>query len=152
MTQICFVLFWASLHLINSCVFSDRKTIWFVKTIPFATGHINLSPQMDINLIFNSRAICKFNGVHVNKSNRYALHFIHHKPFSRWKTATGERERHQHWKDKLDLLLLMNMIVCWASTFSFICSNFHFDLLKSYCSSVCCINAVMSSYVTSYSL
>ncbi len=36
---------WAYLHLVTSCVFSDRISIWFVKTFPFTLGHINVSSQ-----------------------------------------------------------------------------------------------------------
>ncbi len=36
---------WACLHLVISCVFSDRISIRFVKTFPFTLGHINVSSQ-----------------------------------------------------------------------------------------------------------
>ncbi len=53
-----------------------------LKTFPFTLGHINLH-KMAINPIFNSRAVYKFNEVHVNEIN-YQL-------ISRSKTAIGER-------------------------------------------------------------
>ena len=33
---------WGCLHLATSCVFSDRIAIWYIKTIPFTPGHINV--------------------------------------------------------------------------------------------------------------
>ncbi len=48
----------ACLHLVTSCVFPDWISILFVKIFPFTLGHINSS--LDINMFFNSCAICKF--------------------------------------------------------------------------------------------
>ncbi len=53
---------WVCLHLVISCIFSDLISIWFVKTFPFTLGHINLH-KMDINPIFNSRAIFQYDCV-----------------------------------------------------------------------------------------
>ncbi len=64
---------WACLHLVISCVFADRISIWFDKTFPFTLGHINLH-KMDINPIFNSRAIFQFNEVQVNEIKRAAFY------------------------------------------------------------------------------
>ncbi len=41
-------------------------------------------------LHFNFFHLCKCNGVHVNESNRYALHFINYQLISISETATGE--------------------------------------------------------------
>ncbi len=49
-----------------------------------------MSSQNGYNPFFNSHAICKFNGVHVNESNRYAVHFIRYQLISISETATGE--------------------------------------------------------------
>ncbi len=43
------------------------------KMFPFTLGHINLH-KMDINPIFNSRAIFKFNEVHVNEIKSAAFY------------------------------------------------------------------------------
>ncbi len=42
------------------------------------------------HLHFNFFHLCKCNGVHVNESNRYALHFINYQLISISETATGE--------------------------------------------------------------
>ncbi len=44
--------------------------------------------KMDINPLFNSRAICK--SIHVNECNRYALHFLNYQLISISETATEE--------------------------------------------------------------
>ncbi len=57
--------------LVTLCIFSDQTIIWFVKTVPFTLGLINVS--------------C------IIKSNSHALHFIYHQLISGSKTATAER-------------------------------------------------------------
>ncbi len=64
---------WVCLHLVVSCVFSDLISIWFVEMFPFTLGHINLH-KTDINPIFNSRAVYKFNEVHVNEIKSAAFY------------------------------------------------------------------------------
>ncbi len=86
------------------------SNIWFVKTFPFTLGHINVSPQNGFKSDLQFRTICKFNGVHVKERNRYAL------PISCFQIKDCNRRAwHQHWKDKLVLLLLRKMFVYWAS-------------------------------------
>ncbi len=46
--------------------------------------------KMDINPLFKFCDICKFNRVHVNENNRYAMHFIHYQLISISETTTGE--------------------------------------------------------------
>ncbi len=55
----------AYLHLVTSYVFSDRISD-LLKC--FTLGHMCLC-KTDINSVFNSRAIYKFNRVHINESN-----------------------------------------------------------------------------------
>ncbi len=74
------------------------------------------------HLHFNFFHLYKCNGVHVNESNRYALHFIHYQLIS-----ISDHDR----KDRLVSLLLMKMLVCWL-TFSFIRSSLCVGLLKRY--------------------
>ncbi len=66
---------WACLHQVTSCLFSDPISIWLLKRF---------------RLHFNFFHLCKFNGVHVNEGNRYALHFINYQLISISETATGE--------------------------------------------------------------
>jgi len=40
------------LHLVTSCVFADQLAIWFVKTVAFTLGHINVSPQNEYKCFF----------------------------------------------------------------------------------------------------
>ncbi len=107
--------------------------------------------KTDINLFFNFSAICKFNRVHVNESNRYALHFINYQLISISETTTGESAA-SHWKDRLVSLLLMKMIVCWASAtyFQFHSRKFACRLAEeilSYSSAVMLV-ALALSYLT----
>ncbi len=44
--------FWVCLHRVTSCAFSDRISIWFVKTFPFTLGHINVSLQNGYKSVF----------------------------------------------------------------------------------------------------
>ncbi len=46
--------------------------------------------KMDIRPFFNSHVIYKFNGVHINESNRYVLHFIRDQIISISETAKRE--------------------------------------------------------------
>ncbi len=60
-----------------------------------------------------SHSVCKFNRVHVNESNTGAAFYTLSATFNI--RDRNRRVRHQHWKDRLVSLLLMKIIVCWAS-------------------------------------
>ncbi len=66
-------ILWAYLHLVTSCIFSDRISIWFVKTFPFTLGHKMCLRKMDIISVFNS---CTTWVGSRQRKHRYVLHFM----------------------------------------------------------------------------
>ncbi len=87
----CFILFGFGQEFSFRCIPSRRKA--------------------DVNPFFDSRAIFKFNGVHIKeiKDKRCILLTISSFQDQR---PQYESVQHQHWKDMFVLLLLMKMIVC----------------------------------------
>ncbi len=102
--------------------------------------------KTDINPFFKSRAICKFNEVHVNKSNKGA-------PFYSSSANFNIRDRDiSTGKDRSVPLLLIRMIVCWASVTYFQFHSRQFvrrlaEEILSYSSAVMLV-ALALSYLT----
>ncbi len=138
----------ACLHLVTSCIFSDRISIWFVKMFPFTLGHINVSLTKTDVYPFKSCAICTFNRVLINESKTDAAFYSLSAHFNI--RPQQERARHQPVKDRLVSLLWIRMIVCWASVTLFHSRQFACRLAEetpSYSSSVTLV-ALARSYLT----
>ncbi len=99
---------------------------------------------MDINPIFNSRAVYKFNEVHVNESK--ALHLINYQLISRSKTAIVRARGIS--TGKISLSYTVNEDECvdlLRLSFSFIRGSLRVcDAQLLIRSDACCISAVIS--------
>ncbi len=127
---------WLSEQLEMILVWSDRISIWYVKTFPFTLGHINVSlkkgiyisssiptPYANLTPFTSMKALNMFCILLIISSFQY-------------QRTQQERVRHQHWKDRLVSLPLMKMIVSWASV---TCFQFHSRQLAFVVSTTKCI-------------
>ncbi len=108
--------------------------------------------KTDINQFFNSRAICKYNGVHVNESTRYALRFIYYPLISLSETASGESaasalERwvsHNTFNEDDWVLSVCGLL---SVSFAAVCASACWrDTQRLIRGDACCISAVVSDY------
>ncbi len=108
--------------------------------------------KMYINNFFNSRAICKYNGFHVNESTRYVLRLIYYPLISLSETASGESAASalERWlslatfnEDDCVLSVCGLLPVSFAAVCTSACWRDTQRLIRG---DACCISAVVSDY------